>query len=464
MDSAINVDNSITIFHSMATDPSPTRSPQSTPNAPASQGAKAPPSAPVIGRRHSLPLHFLPPGLWSANASMASLVESEEAARGEHILDERTVATRISALRQLNGGTRGHRYTKSTGARSSTFSQPVIVRTYSGTARPRSQRRDLVTVKKESGLPAMKSAQAELKLPPVEAFTFKGIMDEIRHGVSDDLERIAEICARSRYSLSNQYEVHMPPHGQGEAIIGGLGVDGSGPTLQAISSDDEQTRRVRRSGARRTRSAAYGTLETIMSSSRSSDEDKSKKKPAAELAEEVRGRAAKKLLRSKNKDRQESVHGEPSEESPQKRVRSKSASFASVMIDNADNFRNESSSTPASPELLISEPARPQTSTADLASVRTFGEPSQAASPTLQSLIFRRPTGTRTTNPMQRSDSDNGPTLLESLGSWLPWVRQPPQVHGPQGRAAGVSHAEGSLRDLLRSSGLDPKGKAIDRS
>jgi hypothetical protein len=448
----------------MATESASAESPQSTPNPVASQGAKASSTAPGIGRRHSLPLHFLPPGLWSANASTASLIESEEAARGEHILDERTVATRISALRQLNGGTRGHRYTKSTGARSSTFSQPVIVRTYSGTARPRSQKRDLVTVKKESGLPAMKSAQAELKLPPVEAFTFKGIMDEIRHGVTDDLERIAEICARSRYSLSNQYEVHMPPHGQGEAIMGGLGGNGGGPTLQAISSDDEQTRHVRRSGPRRTRSAAYGTLETIMSSSRSSDEDKSKKKPAAELAEEVRGRAAKKLLRSKNKDAEEAVDAEPSQESPQKRVRSKSASFASVMIDNAENFRHDTSSTPASPELLISEPARPQTSTADLTSLRTFGEPSKSASPTLQSLMFRRPMWTRPTSSMQRASSDNGPSLLESLSSWLPWIRQPPQVHAPQGKVAGVSHAEGSLRDLLRFTESDPKGKSVDRS
>jgi hypothetical protein len=90
-------------------------------------------SVPDSHRRHSLPLHFLPPGLWSANTSSASLVESEEAARGEHILDEATVAHRISALRQLNGATRSrHRYAKSTGARSSTFNQPVIVRTYSG--------------------------------------------------------------------------------------------------------------------------------------------------------------------------------------------------------------------------------------------------------------------------------------------------------------------------------------------
>lgn len=464
MDSAVNVYNSSTISRSMATESAPTGSGQSTLNRPALHGAKAPPSEPGAGRRHSLPLHFLPPGLWSANASTASLLESEEAARGEHILDERTVATRISALRQLNGGTRGHRYTKSTGARSSTFSQPVIVRTYSGSARPRSQRRDLVTVKKESGLPPTKSSQMELKLPPVEAFTFRGIMDEIRHGVTDDLERIAEICARSRYSLSNQYEVHMPPHGQGEAIVGGIEANGSGPTLQAISSDDEQTRQVRRSGARRTRSAAYGTLETIMSSSRSSDEDKSKKKPAAVLAEEVRGRAAKKQQHSKKKDTEEIVDSEPTEATPQKRVRSKSASFASVMIDNAESFRHDTASSPASPELLISEPARPQTSTAPLAGVRTFSESFQPASPALQSLAFRRPTWAQTGNPPQVSEADTRPSILESLSSWLPWARQPPQLNGTRGRVAPVSHAEGSLRELLKGTDSDSKGKSADRS
>jgi hypothetical protein len=446
----------------MDTELSPTAAVQSTFNRPALLGAKAAPSEPGSGRRHSLPFHFLAPGLWSANASAASLIESEEAARGEHILDERTVATRISALRQLNGGTRGHRYTKSTGARSSTFSQPVIVRTYSGSVRPRSQKRDLVTVKRESA-PAMKSSQTELKLPPVEAFSFKGIMDEIRHGVTDDLERIAEICARSRYSLSNQYEVHMPPHGQGEAIIAAAGPSGGGPTLQAISSDDEHTRQVRRSGGRRTRSAAYGTLETIMSSSRSSDEDKSKKKPAAVLAEEVRGRAAKKQLNAKKNDTGEVVDSETTQSSPTKRVRSKSTSFASMMIDNAESFRHDPASNTASPELLISEPARPQTSIALLANVRSFGESSQSAS--IQPLVFRRPAWTRASPATQASEPNAGSSILESLSSWLPWARQPPNI-GSQDRITPglISHAEGSLRELLRSTDSDVKGKAIDRS
>jgi hypothetical protein len=439
----------------MATELDQSASPQSTLNRPALHSSKAPKSVQGTGRRHSLPLHFLPPGLWSANASTASLIESEEAARGEHILDERTVATRISALRQLNGGTRGHRYTKSTGARSSTFSQPVIVRTYSGSARPRSQKRDLVTVKRENGLPATKAAQMELKLPPVEAFSFKGIMDEIRHGVTDDLERIAEICARSRYSLSNQYEVHMPPHGQGEAILVDPGANAGGPTLQAIGSDDEQTRQARRAGARRAKSVAYGTLETIMSSSRSSDEDKSKKKPAAVLAEEVRGRAAMKQLHSRTSDTENAVEpgDEPEEETPRKRLRStKSATFASMMIDNAQSFRNDVAANIASTTSLISEPARPQTSTAGLESVRAFGDPSQL------------PWNRNEPRMLRRLGAQTRPSILGNLTSWLPWVRHPEQFSSLHGRVIGSSHAEGSLRELLKFTDSDPKGKAPDRS
>ncbi|KAF4633271.1 hypothetical protein G7Y89_g4846 [Cudoniella acicularis] len=407
-------------------------------------------STPNPARRHSLPLHFLPPSLWSANTSTASLVvESEEAARGEHILDEATVAHRISALRQLNGATNSrHRYAKSTGARNSTFSQPVIVRTYSGAARPRSQQRDLVTVKKENGLSAMATAKMDLKLPPVEAFSFKGIMDEIRHGVAEDLERIAEICARSKYSLSNQYEVHMPPHGRGEPFLqtpaqaSGSNANAAGPTLQAIAAEDEHARHVGRGsrGGRRTKSIAYGTLETIMSSSRSSDEDKSKKKPAAIIAEEVRGRAAAKKeleMETAKKDAAESaIEPGPSQQRP-KHLRSRSATFASVIIDNAQGSKDETLSQLVSPTSLISEPARPQTSTADLGSIQTFGQSDHPRSPTLQSLMSLKPSMIQNESRASnlRSESAARPSILGSLSSWLPWSK--PQSEASHGRLQG---------------------------
>ncbi|KAH6664424.1 hypothetical protein B0J14DRAFT_245492 [Halenospora varia] len=445
-------------------------------DAPNPRRPKSPQSLPDPSRRHSLPLHFLPPSLWSANTSTASLVvESEEAARGEHILDEATVAHRISALRQLNGATLSrHRYAKSTGARNSTFSQPVIVRTYSGAARPRSQQRDLVTVKKENGLTSMAAAKMDLKLPPIEAFSFKGIMDEIKHGVAEDLERIAEICARSKYSLSNQYEVHMPPHGRGESFLhsavhaSGSNPNIGGPTLQAVGSDDEQTRHIGRGsrGGRRTKSVAYGTLETIMSSSRSSDEDKSKKKPAAVIAEEVRGRAAAKRdlhMEVKNDVVEDPVL--PAAPQPKtKHVRSKSATFASVIIDNAHGPKHEDMSQLVSPTSLISEPARPQTSMADLGSVPEFGHPNRLTSPSLQNLMSSKPS--MITNESRAStlrlDSAGRPSILGSISSWLPWTRTPKEI--PKGRLRSSSHAEGSLRELLKSQDIDRKGKGIDRS
>ncbi|KAJ2972115.1 hypothetical protein NUW58_g9251 [Xylaria curta] len=125
-------------------------------------------------------------------------------------------------------------------------------------------------------------------------------MAEIEQDIGADLDRIADICARSRYSLSNQYEIHVAPHGSGTSFAQEdlastsanlSGHDNGGPTLQAISIDDEHTgaSHIRRAAVRQ-RSAAYGTLETIISSSRSSDDDKSKRKSASEIAAQVRGR------------------------------------------------------------------------------------------------------------------------------------------------------------------------------
>jgi hypothetical protein len=310
----------------------------------------------------------------------------------------------------------------------------------------------------------------DLKMPPVEAFSFKGIMDEIRHGVTEDLERIAEICARSKYSLSNQYEVHMPPHGRGEPFLQTMGLgSGSnttgGPTLQAIGSDEEQTRQVGRGsrGGRRTKSVAYGTLETIMSSSRSSDEDKTKKKPAAEIAEEVRGRAAKKELQAKQAAEGATEAG-PSHDRP-KHVRSKSATFASVIIDNAQGFKHDAAAQIVSPNSLISEPAMPQTSTLAGIEVPTFTEPDQLTSPTLQSLMLQKPAMIQNESRAStlRPEMESKPSILGSISSWLPWNRSPGE-RSFQGKGRSASHAEGSLRELLKTTEVDKKGKSVDRA
>lgn len=321
---------------------------------------------------------------------------------------------------------------------------------------------------KTAGGPAASGAAgaagpAEGKMPPLEAFTFKGILAKIENDIGGDLDSIAEICARSRLSLSNQYEVHVPPHGSGAAFLqsassaavsrrdqrGKHSAANSGPlTLQAVPSDDENNRhasRRRRGGPGRRRSAAMGTLETIMSSSRSSEEGKTNKKPAAEIVEEVRGRHAAAQAKANSGQAKANGHSNSppspssSKSDPDAKAgiagagawhesssRRKTLAFtAALMMDSTrqhspgqsssresgardDGKRKSSSPSPASsspttskPEhpssALLSEPALPQTSNSHL-EIRTTSAGSNPQTPTI----------TATGNSRDRGVNGNG--------------------------------------------------------
>ncbi|KAB5531233.1 hypothetical protein GE09DRAFT_379311 [Coniochaeta sp. 2T2.1] len=525
-------------------------------------------------RRHSLPFAFPPLFSQPANSSSTSLVPAE----GRPIpLDNGTAADRISTLRELNNNypspVNRHRYTKSTGAQSSTYSQPVIVRTYSGPSpsnnhsypyRPSSVSRggskrvplpssaragsylsrgsakptisqtgssrpgppsstgsangriivnNMPRPKpKKSKLPwqwplVSQRDQEEPKLPPLEAFSFKSFMADLQNeaGISSDIDRIAEICARSRYSLSNQYEVHVAPHGSGASFAGSSGRNRrrghggapsssmGGPTLQAIASDDEEGssrgHRKRRSGGRR-KSIAYGTLETIMSSSRSSEEDKTKKKSAAEIAEEVRGRAARKSSASAASPSATTPSGgsgtrsgnQSAETTSQKDdnarptiSRRKSASLANALLESRQpgtGGKPDINSPRSSASALVSEPAQPQTSPSHL-EIRTAPETETGGAVTGQSpqnaeLMDELADMVSRTDEQNSLQNNNG--LLGGWNTWMPWKGPTSdsgsaQAGGKRGSAA-PSHAEGSLRQLLQTvEGKDGgKGKAVIRT
>ncbi|KAI8714461.1 hypothetical protein NCS52_01165900 [Fusarium sp. LHS14.1] len=465
-------------------------------------------SASALGksRRHSLPFSF--PPLFQSNTSSTSLVPST--AEGKPIpVDDSTVEHRTTALRELNSNFPSrHRYAKSTGAQSSTYSQPVIVRSYYAPVptRPVSTDRGVVVVNgrghrttlSESGGPAalvrrvlpftsnitparngMLGTMArnrtkkrlnepeEAKLPPVEAFRFKSFMASIEDqsggtDINADLDRIAEICAKSRYSLSNQYEVHYAPHGSGSSFIPGVAQtqEPQGPTLQAVSSDDE--RNLRRSRRRpmgiRRNSRAMGTLETIMSSSRSSDEDKSKKKSAAEIAEEVRGRAAKKSSRqessassSENGAEENAQEEDATTQSATRRRRSGSL----ALIDGTRLSMHLSELNSATG--LVSEPALPQTSSSQL-EIRTAPEAAHKeripAPPKTRPVVVEgldQPLARGSISPVDASHARH--SFISTLSGWMTW-RAPESTPHSQGRA------EGSLRELLKST--DVKGKGIE--
>jgi hypothetical protein len=366
--------------------------------------------------------------LSQSNTSSVSLVSST--AQGRPIpLSDANAADRTTALRELSRSqpTGCHRHTKATappsttgttGTTTGTYSQPVLVRTYSGPASSSTRARSTVTGRRD----ALSSAQGrplasspgrrsrrgfavtlirppihkkpspgdDAKLPPLRAFTFKSIMAEIEHDIGADLDRIAEICARSRYSLSNQYEIHVAPHGSGDSFVqGGRALTSTasprhrnaGPTLQAISIDDENasTRHGRRVAVRRS-SAAYGTLETIISSSRSSDEDKSKRKSAAEIAARVRGRVPHQSTEESGSAH--STEAQASSELHDNRTKKTSRARPTLAAAILDHSRAQIHHHPEPPPrgssiTLVSKPAVPETSRSHLMSTTTPEGPSR---------------------------------------------------------------------------------------
>ncbi|KAI1414227.1 hypothetical protein F5Y13DRAFT_159039 [Hypoxylon sp. FL1857] len=456
-------------------------------------------------RRRSLPFVF--PPLFPKNTSSTFLIPST--AEGRPIpLDGSTTAHRTTTLHQLSRSQPSprRRYSGQTGPPSikstttETCSQPVVVRTYSGVS-PSSSTRGPVSVSTSSPTPnlsrrrpsrngIMKSmvrhkgnekgrGTAGAKLPPLESFTFKSIIAEIQQDVGADLDRIAEICARTRYSLSNQYEVHIAPQGSGAGFLGPPSASSLrhhvpiGPTLQAVSSDDEHTgpiQKKRRNIARR-RSVAYGTLETIMSSSRSSDEDKSNKRPAAEIVEEVRGRAAKAAKdESASANSTEAQASSEQQEIQQERLPSRSILFATAIIDTSRSQTQGNTTLPLVPgATLLSLPAEPQTSRNHL-ETKTSRElstnkyctheppprPSRAiASESIATAALAAPS-----EPMAPSG------LLSGFSAWIPWkgASISEATLDSEGSKGHSSYAEGTLRELLRSTEplRDSKQKGVD--
>ncbi|EHK27214.1 uncharacterized protein TRIVIDRAFT_33650 [Trichoderma virens Gv29-8] len=448
------------------------------------------------------------------NPSPTSLVPST--AEGKPIpVDDSTVEYRTTALRELNHNFPSHRYAKSTGAQNSTYSEPVIVRSYYPplpSSRPSSSSRGPIVhgpsvsgpgaasgsqvsrfaeavagvpSRFVSGEPGMLStmvlsfgkkpvngrAEDEARLPPVDAFSFKSFMANIEAqgggvagDINADLDRIAEICARSRYSLSNQYEVHYTPHGSGSSFFNSSTQlnDSQGPTLQVVSTDDEQsvgasTRRRRRMARRNSR--AVGTLETIISSSRSSDEEQpGRKKTASEIAEEIRGRAAQKSSAHSSHSSSSSETLDERRDTHQEEAAPKKSSSSLALIDASTRLNGAVMDSPrTSATGLVSEPARPQESTSQL-EIRTVpgelleGPPvvlvkETPAPPKQYGLSVAKGAITHT-----RTDTA-GSGILSMINGWMPWKPS---------SSASAHHkglAEGSLRDLLKVT--DYKGKGI---
>ncbi|KAI2643248.1 hypothetical protein GGS21DRAFT_495498 [Xylaria nigripes] len=384
-----------------------------------------PSHAPGSSLRFMSSSRFPPPS--QPNTSSVSLISST--AQGRPIpLSDTNAANRTNALRELSRSqpVAGPAYTKvsgpppsTTSTTTGTYSQPILVRTYSGPIsssaqtrspncregvsairnrpnapisssgdRRRRSRRPLLAISIIRPLVKNSSPREDMKLPSLEAFTFKSIMAEIEQDIGADLDRIAEICARSRYSLSNQYEIHVTPHGSGNSFMQASSAlvstdplmhDHRGPTLEAISIEDTGLSRGKRAAVRR-KSAAYGTLETIMSSSRSSEDDRSKKKSAAEIAVQVRDRIRHSSTGGSGRDNVCNIEVQAASDLHVKQIQKLSKarpSLAAAILDHTRTRRRFASSPPRSLWIsganLVGDPVTPETSHNHLVSRTSSG-------------------------------------------------------------------------------------------
>ncbi|KAI3398645.1 hypothetical protein diail_8830, partial [Diaporthe ilicicola] len=520
--------------------PATSSAPTHVPAAPNSHDTRAGPQKPSpTPMRSTLPFS-LPLFFQSNNTSIASLVPS--IAEGKPIpLDDSTAAHRTLALRELNSNfpspVARHKYERSTGAQSKTYSKPVIVRTYSGPSTSQGHSRSNSNSARRAGnrrgppsttstsisyvspaahsrptggsqngsLLSMARGNAKKKLwpwkqgheevpaetlPPHEAFSFKTIMANLQaqsNEMDNALDGIAQIYARSRYSLSNQYEVHVAPHGSGSSFVSAVPSSSirrrgytknshsqNGLTLQAIQSGDEdnsasaRSHRKRRSTGRR-QSAAYGTLETIMSSSRSSEEDKTKKKSASELKDEVRGRASSKSGRSSsgspNTSKGHNKNPLAGVTNPREPTWKRSKSFANAII-HADSSKyqqpgDESASPRTSSAALVSELSLPQTSSSHL-EIRTtpnelLGNDSPRSSQAESPGRDESPVHSFANGHSRREDcSVSNAGARSGFSDWVPWktsLSGATAASQPSNPSSARSHAEGTLRELLKGKG-----------
>ncbi|KAF4764337.1 hypothetical protein HAV15_000169 [Penicillium sp. str.  len=155
--------------------------------------------------------------------------------RRESVTEDPTTAYRTTAMRQINGSPRSAPRPvreNPSGRRSSTLAtRPVLVRAYSGDAQDRSTstrpstmsaRRFLSFSSSRTSTPSRPS-QSDVMFPTDKDFSIESILQAIEPDIRGTLDSIAEICGRSKLSLSNEYGSHIAPLGEIRALSGALG-------------------------------------------------------------------------------------------------------------------------------------------------------------------------------------------------------------------------------------------------
>lgn len=348
---------------------------------------------------------------------------------------------------------------KSTSSKTTVSSQPVVVRTYSGsrhTSRPGSgfntpRSFAMNGQSNVSALSAGLSRQNE-QLPAIEDFSFSAILRAVDPEIRDAIDAIAEICARSRLSLADEYDAHLPPQGE---------ITGAGPGWAA--STGALAGRGRLSRISQGWTAADNTLMAVPEASSSSER----------LAQEGRGTTSDDGQRKRSRSAYGSLKSVISGGSAGRRQPLEDNTFtqpkASCSTQEAEQRPQgpawtirTASQTEDHPAITIeTAPQASKQLALDTSALQdlpdtdsTWGlRPRTAISQ--QRTVHRRNWSTATFSLGQSSPKRRSNTIT-SLASWLPWPRTAGLTHDTQQE---LTKAETRLREMLIHSQGVGRGK-----
>lgn len=348
---------------------------------------------------------------------------------------------------------------KSTSSKTTITSQPVVVRTYSGsrhTSRPGSgfttPRSFAMSGQSNASALSAGLARQNEQLPAIEDFSFSAILRAVDPEIRDAIDAIAEICARSRLSLADEYDAHLPPQGE---------ITGAGPGWAA--STGALAGRSRLSRISQGWTAADNVLMAVPEASSSSER----------LAQEGRGTTSDDGKRKRSRSAYGSLKSVISGGSGGKRNSLGDITFTQ---SEATSSRQETQQRPQGPAWTIRAASKtedhpaitietmPQASKQlafDTSALQDLPETDsmwglRPRTPISQRAVHRRNWSTPTFS-LGQSGSRTRSNTITTLASWLPWPRT---VGLNQDTQQELTKAETRLREMLIHSQGVGTGKA----
>ncbi|KAJ4352904.1 hypothetical protein N0V95_003813 [Ascochyta clinopodiicola] len=296
-------------------------------------------------------------------------------------------------------------------------------------------------------------ARQNEQLPAIDDFSFSAILRAVDPEIREAIDAIAEICAKSRLSLADEYDAHLPPQGE---------ITGAGPGW--VASTGALAGRGRLSRISQGWTAADNTLMAVPEASSSTErlaqegrgttaEGKKKRSQSAygSLKSVISGGSSEKR-KSLNNDTFQHPEASSSKQGEQPRLQGPAWTIRTAS-QNEDHPAITIDTTPQASKQLAFDASVLQ----DLPDIdNNWGLRTRTALSQQRAVHHRNwSTGTFSVGQSHLKSRSN---TISSLASWLPWPRTTGLDHDPQQE---LTKAETRLREMLVYSKGSGRGKPV---